>query len=731
MNRVLRFKHHLRVEPVDADRVFLVGERERFLLRGRAHALVASRLDGARTVAEILAELEGEAPEAELYYAITLLEERGYVAEVRPLPSPEAAAYWESIGLDAALAVERLGATTVAVEATGAEDPRPLIEALTAMGITVADEGAAVRVVLVGSYLSADLAARSRDADARRARWMPVKASGVECWIGPMFGAEGGPCWACLASRLRANQPVEAYLQRLKESARISTPPRAAIASSVLAGLHLAALALARWIAEGAKGPIDGKLISVDTSRLQIGEHAVARRPQCPVCGDPELVRARALAPVSLSSQAKRFTLDGGHRAFTPEETLARHAHHISPITGVVGEVRPLRAGDDPLRQLYGAVFRVCPFTAIPSFDDFHRAGSGKGRTAAQARTGALCEAIERYSAVFQGDEHRICARRSELGDDAVPPGALQCFSERQHRERRPIRSRSDLQWAVPPAYEDQPIDWTPAWSLTHERRRWIPTSSCYLYTPSSLEEQFAYFNSNGAAAGNSLEEAILQGFLELVERDAVAVWWYNRLLRPGVDLQSFGEPYFLELAAAHRAMGADLHVLDLTHDLGIPVFVAIARDAATGRIWAGCGCHFEARLAVQRALTELNQCFDPRDRGRSPWTASDFAELDYLFPDPAAVARKHGDWPAVVRDDLRDDVRACVEAAARVGLETLVLDQTRPDVGLSVVRVIVPGLRHFWSRLGPGRLYDVPVQLGWRKAPLDEAQMNPMSFYF
>ena len=79
---------------------------------------------------------------------------------------------------------------------------------------------------------------------------------------------------------------------------------------------------------------------------------------------------------------------------------------------------------------------------------------------------------------------------------------------------------------------------------------------------------------------------------------------------------------------------------------------------------------------------------------------------------------------------DLRDDVRTCVERAARVGLETLVLDLTRPDLGLNVVKVAVPGLRHFWPRFGPGRLYDTPVRLGWRSTPLTETQLNPVHLY-
>jgi len=58
--------------------------------------------------------------------------------------------------------------------------------------------------------------------------------------------------------------------------------------------------------------------------------------------------------------------------------------------------------------------------------------------------------------------------------------------------------------------------------------------------------------------------------------------------------------------------------------------------------------------------------------------------------------------------------------------MEFLVLDQTRPDIGMPVVRVIVPGLRHFWPRFAPGRLYDVPVRMGHRDRPLAESDLNP-----
>jgi ribosomal protein S12 methylthiotransferase accessory factor len=246
---------------------------------------------------------------------------------------------------------------------------------------------------------------------------------------------------------------------------------------------------------------------------------------------------------------------------------------------------------------------------------------------------------------------------------------------------------------------------------------------------PTPPSEQFCAFNPNGHAAGNCLEEAILHGFLELVERDAVALWWYNRARRPGVDLASFGEPYFQALESHYRGLGRRLWALDVTTDLGIPAFVALAR-ADSGRFVVGFGCHLEARLGVQRALTELNQLFDPSERTPPPWDTSALGDARHLFPDDAASRRTRDDYPGRTRDDLRDDVVACVERAARLGLETLVLDQTRPDTGLAVAAVIVPGLRHFWPRFGPGRLYDVPVRLGWLARPNREEDLNPIPLF-
>ena len=125
--------------------------------------------------------------------------------------------------------------------------------------------------------------------------------------------------------------------------------------------------------------------------------------------------------------------------------------------------------------------------------------------------------------------------------------------------------------------------------------------------------------DSNGCAAGNTREEAIVQGFLELVERDAYAIWWYNRSQRAEVDLSQFDDSYVRDLQSQFAEAGRKLWVLDITSDLGVPTYVAIMHWMQNGQenIEFGSGAHFDRRIALLRALTELNQFLSDRPDGR------------------------------------------------------------------------------------------------------------------
>jgi oxazoline/thiazoline synthase len=100
------------------------------------------------------------------------------------------------------------------------------------------------------------------------------------------------------------------------------------------------------------------------------------------------------------------------------------------------------------------------------------------------------------------------------------------------------------------------------------------------------------------------------------------------------------------------------------------------------------------------------------------------------LIPQYNIPLHKATDFLYHQSDDVLVDVMLCINKAESLGMETLVLDQTRADIGMRVVKVIVPGMRHFWARFGPGRLYDVPVKLGWLPLPLHETQLNPIPMF-
>jgi ribosomal protein S12 methylthiotransferase accessory factor len=149
-----------------------------------------------------------------------------------------------------------------------------------------------------------------------------------------------------------------------------------------------------------------------------------------------------------------------------------------------------------------------------------------------------------------------------------------------------------------------------------------------------------------------------------------------------------------------------------------------------------GFGSHLDSRIAVSRAVTEMTQMwasvgsafFD--DPELTSWFANETLETQPQFVPAAAGLRCAIDFPSLDSADLRDDVEYCVRAAARRGIEVLVQDLSRPEFDLAVVRVTAPGLRPPWARFAPGRLYDVPVALGWVSSATAESAMNSTPFF-
>jgi ribosomal protein S12 methylthiotransferase accessory factor len=757
MSHRLRFKacHHLEILPPHG--VLLLSERGQFFLRGRAYLLVAPFLNGQHTEGDIAARLAGQLQEAEVLYALELLKQKGYVVEDPGDGAPDSqAAYWELCGEAPAAVAHKKESAAVAVRALGSASAAPFQAMLEELGVRVSDDGD-IGVVLTDDYLQRGLPELNREALSRRRPWLLVRPSGADVWLGPLFVPFETGCHACLAHFLKGHRKAETYVEKKRGMEGPLVVARAALPSTSRAALSLAATFVARWLLTGDGRSLLGRVVVLDPATLERTEHTLLRRPQCPACGDPEMVARGQRAPVALAACEPSFTEEGGYRRSPPEAMLARHAHLVSPITGIVSHLRRLldRTGSD-LTVSYAADHN---FAHVDEDLFFLREGQrshsgGKGKTDAQARASALGESIERYSGLYQGDEACVTARMKDLGPAAIHPNACMLFSERQIAERDRWNQSSLPFTRVPAAFDpSQEIEWAPLFPLHDARRspppaepRYLPMACCYYGYGLRRPSPYAFADSNGCAAGATREEAVFQGLLELVERDATAVWWYNRVRRPGVDLASFGDPYYAELAAYYRTIHRTFWALDLTHDLGVPTFAALSRrtDKPVEDIIFGLGAHTDPKVALLRAVTELNQFLPSvihvtESSPKYNWYEAGVrffktATLDtdpHLAPDPAAPPRTLADFPRGPTRDILDGIFHCVEKLEQRGLQPLLLDQTRPETGLSVVRVVVPGLRHFWARFAPGRLYDVPVALGWLPRPLREEELNPVPIFF
>jgi ribosomal protein S12 methylthiotransferase accessory factor len=733
-----RFKPHLRVEIVPGEGAFVLCESRQVLLRGRLYEQVVPHV--GRPPAEVCALLAGQITPAEVFFVLGQLEQRGYLCEEHSLP-PGEAALWSAQHIDPAAAAQRLAATPVSVRAFGVDDVA-FRAMLATQHIRIEDEGD-LEVAAVDGYLRGEL----EDCNARALRsgrpWLLLRPVGRELWLGPLFRPGTTGCWECLAQRLRANCPVETYVD---DQAGKAAPVRACTPATMNMAWGLAANAVATWVARGELPTLEAKIQTFDVVSWQARSHTLIRLPYCPACGSREA--RNGARPAALESRAKTFTVDGGHRVVSPEVTLERYGHHVSPLIGAVTMLERVGPNGDGAMHVYMAGHNLARrhHSLEHLRKDLRNMSSGKGASDAQARASGLCEGLERHSGVFRGDEPRRRARLVELGESAIHPNDCLRFSERQYRQREEWNARPSPYNFVPRVFDpEDEIDWTPVWSLTRGAARWLPTAFCYFNYPYGSEEPFCVACSNGNAAGNTLEEAILQGFFELVERDSVALWWYNRVRRPGIDLDSFGDPYLGRVREFLGRQQREQWVLDLTSDLGVPVFVALSRrvEGPEEQIVLGFGAHLDAHVALLRAVTELNQMLasllhegrnglseEVTDAETVRWLrTATVADHPYLLPQETA-ARTAAAYPRAWSDDVAEDVRACRSLVEGLGLEMLVLEQTRPEIGLPVAKVIVPGLRHFWARFAPGRLYDVPVKLGWLPRALTEEELNPIPMF-
>lgn len=743
------------LRAVPGDGVYALRGEGATLLRGGAFAAVVPLIDGSRSSDDIVDELSDRLPAAEAFFAIQSLRRRGLIVPAAPYAELAENAWWQEMGAPAAAATAQRRVGLYSTAGIGAGTALAAEAALKLAGAAVVRVQAGelstadvdILLVIAVDDTMPELAEVNRDALAHGTPWLLVQPGARSIRLGPLFRPGESACWECMMVRRRSHRRVHAYLGSLPGAAAVTMPIVTRPDVVELTG-RMAAVEVAKALGGVPRPTVEDApddsavMVELDLADWSSQRHVVVRRPQCPECGDPEPV---PLVPIRPAHERANGTDDGGLRTVTPMSTYRRYRHHVSSITGAVSELRPSPMADSDMHLWYSGTNVGLPPNSLFQLRRTLRAGTaGKGTTDEQARAGALAEALERYSGMATGEERRVRASFRELGDRAIHPNDCMLFSEAQFAAADIINAQESWFNSVPRRFDvDAAIDWTSLWSLSQEREVFLPTTYCY-YGGWRAPGDNVFADSNGCAAGNTLTEAILQGALELIERDAVALWWYNRVRRPRIDLQALTDPWVDRLVERYQERGREVWALDVTTDLGIPAVAALSRrtNAQTERITMGFGAHLDGRIAVLRALAELNQLApigdDPTvrdmavDREMEWWmNNATIADQPHLVPDPNATPWRPADHPSLAGPDLAADVDLCRSRVEAAGMSMHVLDQTRPDIGLPVARVVVPGIRPFWSRLAPGRLYDVPVKLGWLEEPRKEADLNPIGIFW
>lgn len=383
-----------------------------------------------------------------------------------------------------------------------------------------------------------------------------------------------------------------------------------------------------------------------------------------------------------------------------------------------------------------------------------YRHNGGAALTRDRATISAIGEAVERYAGGFYDPAGLLRARPRDLGGDAVNLADFALFTGEQYAsEGFPMRRPS----------HDAYYYWVKGRSLTRGVEVYVP--ACFVYVPyrfTTREEFITLPISTGLACGSTVEDAVLRGLYEVVERDAFAITWLNRMPVPRIAIHNARNALLAEVLERFREVDLSVSVSLATTDLGIPVVITLSLDdtgAGPASVIAA-RADFDLEQAITRSLEETAQTrlwarklmrdrpeFEPapdysdivmgEDHVRLYCDKHMRVHLNFLLDAPEEIGVR--DLAVPPRESAAARLDRCLDVLASKGFDVIVVDVTTPDiheVGFHVVRVIVPGLQpldmdHNWRHLGGRRLYEVPVRMGFEERPKSPEEMNPVPHPF
>lgn len=420
----------------------------------------------------------------------------------------------------------------------------------------------------------------------------------------------------------------------------------------------------------------------------------------------------------------------------------------VHPLTGIVNDLTELQVNPgDPDLHFFAA--------QLPDLEQwlgfsYQERSSAAGCTRGEAVAATLGEAIERYAgaAALHEAGDLIVASWQDLGETAVDPRRFALYAPEQYASG----------WPFSPPRIDVPMRWAVGYSLTRKCDVLVPAQFAYLpYHGLPGEPILAMHTSTGTACGETVQQAILSGLCEVIERDAFMMHWLCRLPAPKVDITN--DPTLVaEFKKRYERPGIRYHLLDFTTDIGVPCyFCAVVEEGSADTTMAvGAAVRTNGSLAARKALMESVQTrvwLRQMARSEGLRRFGSFSEIR-SFEDHVNLWGNHemlshadflleSERTSPLRNectatDLSGHIDWVVDRLAQRGLEAIIVDTTPSDIralGLTVVKAIVPGAiplsaDHRFEPLGGERLYTVPSLLGYT-APKTLVDFNPVPHPF
>jgi ribosomal protein S12 methylthiotransferase accessory factor len=267
---------------------------------------------------------------------------------------------------------------------------------------------------------------------------------------------------------------------------------------------------------------------------------------------------------------------------------------------------------------------------------------------------------------------------------------------------------------------------------LTRGTRAELPATAVLCNEDVRLGLGPVFTSSTGIAARDTVEGATRHAVMERVERDAVALWWYNRLPAPRVPAAAASDCLPDALAARLRERTRITWHLLLPHDLPAVSCVALSSRPDGSRPAMGASSSTDPATALLSATLELLQGEISLSHMRAAQTAENapppppllaWSDATNALATPHLAGTREVDLPGATTFET---LLAAVDAA---GIDLWIADLTRPEFEIPVVRAVSPQLRDWHPRFAPGRLFDVPVALGILPRPTPVVDLNPVPF--